>query len=204
MPLWYRRLADVPGVGYLASAQVDRGGLTGHDAVPKVSVYEFDGERKESLSWSLPNGTTSASPAQRHATAEQNEPTPALLRRVRETLELPGEPSNYHFALLNACEELWQRRRESPHLFEELEDLCLLDIRLIEAQPQIVTNTYGNGPDFFQVPAFGRLIQLYEREGFLHEALKIAERAEHFGQMGVRLQELRDRVATIEHEASHV
>src|SRR5690242_2972974 len=99
MPVWYRRLADVPGVRYPGSPGVDRRRLPGHNAVPTVSGYEFDGKRTETLSWSTTDGITSASPAQRHAIADQHVTTPAVLGRLREALELPGQASDYHFAL---------------------------------------------------------------------------------------------------------
>jgi hypothetical protein len=119
---------------------------------------------------------------------------------LREALELPGEPSDYHFALMGVYQALWQRRRNAPELLTEIETLCLLDIHLVEAQPSIVVNVYGNGPRFLQVPAFSQLIQLYEREGFLHAAIDIASRAQPFEQQNVRLAELQERLVRLKDE----
>jgi hypothetical protein len=131
---------------------------------------------------------------------QQDAPVSAVLRRVYETLELPGEPSDYHFALMGAYEAVWACRREAAGLLDEVEKLCSLDIRLIDARPDIVTNERGGKVSFLRVPAFGRLIFMYEREGFLREALEIAELASRFDQEEQRLAELRVRVARLEAE----
>jgi hypothetical protein len=71
---------------------------------------------------------------------------------------------------------------------------------LLDARPDIVTNERGGKVWFLRVPAFGRLVFMYEREGFLREALEIAELASRFGQEEQRLAELRVRVARLEDE----
>jgi hypothetical protein len=44
------------------------------------------------------------------------------------------------------------------------------------------------------------LVELFEREGALHEALEVAERAERFGQCERERDELRERIAAVENE----
>ena len=61
---WYRRLAEVPHIQYEPDPSIDRTKLPGHDAVPRIHRYEFDGKQHESLDWPVKNGTTSASPSQ--------------------------------------------------------------------------------------------------------------------------------------------
>lgn len=199
---WFRRLADVPGVGYETKSGVDRSKLAGHNAVPQVQIYTFEGKRRESLWWPTKGGG-SASPAHELAffqSASRDESTKAVLRRMHRALELPGEASDYHFAIQGCLEELWRRRRQQPDLLPEIEDLCWLDIRLIEARPRIALLDPNGETTSLRVPAFEHLIGLYEREGFLREALDVAERAARFGQGESHLQDLRQRTARLEAE----
>src|SRR6266446_322785 len=99
MKRWFRRLADIPGVGYEGSTRVDRAKLPGHDAVPEQHDLLIDGKHHEFLSWPTisGNGTTDASPVQRAQRAGQGTSTVELLQHLNEVLELPGEPDDYHF-----------------------------------------------------------------------------------------------------------
>jgi hypothetical protein len=199
---WFRCLADVPGSDYRSDPRVRRSSLPGHDSVPKRSVHTFEGKRHESLTWPTTHGETSASPASRRATeasAPRNESTEATLRRLYEILELPGTTSDYHFAIQGWVDALWKRRREEPSVLPEIERLCWLDIRLIEARPATITYERDGTTTHFRVLAFGYLIQLYEREGYVAEALDVAERAARFGDPAAAA-DLRERRAQIESE----
>jgi len=61
-----------------------------------------------------------------------------LVRWVWESVELPGEPSDYHFLLQGAVEQLWGRRRTNPSGLHFVETFGYLDLALIEAAPQAV------------------------------------------------------------------
>lgn len=205
MTAWFRRLAEVSGVAYAGAPGVNRSELPGHEVVPRLSVFEFDGKRHERLVWPTANGQTGSSPAALHArmvaSPQLSDPSPVLLCRLHEALELPGTPADYHFAIQGCVQELWKRRRTEPHLLPDVERLCWLDIRLIEAQPNTIAFEREGGTSFVNVLAFGYLIELYSREGFLNEALEVAQR-------GVRLHqttaeaELRKLVTRIEAEES--
>jgi hypothetical protein len=203
MTEWFRRLADVPGVGYTVDARVKRSTLAGHDAVPKLSNYVFEGKRLESLMWSTANGETSQSPASLHASGLSQprtaQSTGALLQRLCEVLALPGTTSDYHFAIQSCIGELWKRRYQEPEQLSEIERLCWLDIRLIEARPEAITFERGGESHFFSVAAFGYLIDLYRNEGFLHEALNVAERGVRLNQK-TPVAELRERLARLNAE----
>ncbi len=99
-----------------------------------------------------------------------------------EGLELPGVPSDYHFMIQSTVGELWKRRREEPAGISDVERLCWLDLDLIDARPDCVTYENDEGSSFYAIAGFGMLINLFEREGALHEALEVAQRAERFGQ----------------------
>jgi hypothetical protein len=201
MAEWFHRLADMPGVGYQGSPGVDRRQLRGHDAIPQVSVHTIDGKRRESLSWSGGRGGTSSSTAHELAfQVGQSETTPTLLRRVARALELPGEVSDYHFAIQGCVDELWRRRRAEPELYDEIERLCWLDIRLLEARPSFLSVSQVGGTVYLRVSTIERLISLYEREGFLHEALDVAIRAARLHQGEDRAQQLQKRIAQVEAE----
>ncbi len=201
MVQWFRRLADIPGVLAAVVPELDVGGLAGYGAVPEVRVFEFDGKRRESLEWSYDGTVTSASPVHRRAFGDTRDvPSGDLLRRCYEGLQLPGEPSDYHFLIQSIADELWRRRRNEPGVLEQVERLCWLDVSLVEAWPAAVTNEYSDEPRFYQVTAFSALIDLYEREGYLHEALAVAERAGRFDQLADRRGQLAERIGAVERE----
>jgi hypothetical protein len=201
---WFSRIADVPNIGYEGSSDVKRSKLKGSDAIPEIRAYDFEGQRQEDLWWpSTRDGGSGSSPAKEHALALPHDASiQSVLRHLQETLELPGKPEDYHFAIQGAAQLLWQRRKEEPAILDEVERLCWLDIRLIEAQPQAVTNEFRRQgePAYYQILAFGILLRLYEREGFLHEALAVAELAEKFEQPGSKVEALRQRLARLEAE----
>ncbi len=201
---WYRRLAEVPKVGYKGSPQIDRTKLPGHNSVPKTEVYKFDGKRHESMIWPLPDGSTTASPAASWDTVPRSDETIArtTLRRLMEALELPGTPSDYHFAIQSCCDRLWSVdiRRSEAWVYSVIEKLCWLDIRLIEAIPDIVRSENSNGPAFYRVTGFWTLISLYRQEGYLYEAFDVAKRATSFDQHHKEFEDLKERIKELEDE----
>lgn len=201
MPDWYPRFGDIPGVVYATPPTVNRKGLRRHDAVPEVSAYELDGKRQETLWWPTRDGGSSASPAHEHAFADTSKSaSPALLKRCWEGLELPGEPSDYHFLIQGCANALWARRRDEPELLEEVERLCWLDINLIEAVPAAVQSEYGDAREYYRVMAFSTLVKLCEAEGALREALDVAERAARYGQGVAERDQLIERIHLLESE----
>lgn len=182
---------------------IERRRLPGHDAVPEVHVHEFDGKRRESLWWPEKQGGTSASPAHGRAFGDSRDVrASSMLQNVYEGLELPGEPSDYHFLIQSCASEMWKRRREEPEMLEEVERLCKLDIQLVQARPDAVSDQYSEQPTFYAILAFGILIDMYDREGQLAEALEVAESAARFGQAEKERIELKERIAAVENEDS--
>jgi hypothetical protein len=198
---WFRRMGDIPGLDF-ASPDVERDKLPGHDREPEVQSYEFDGERRESLWWPTPDGDSSGSPAQTHnQDDEQDRPASEVIRRLYESLELPGQPADYHFAIQGTAALLWNRRREEPNVLTKVEELSWLDIRLAEAWPRAVSYDSGDGETYFSITALYTLIKLYEREGFIREALAVVDRAKSFGrQVPGERERLEQKLAAIESE----
>jgi hypothetical protein len=201
---WFRCFADVPGVNYAGDPQVRRASLPERDAKPRPHTHTFDGEEIVSLTWSLKDGTTSSSPAARHGYAAGELPkdaaAEAFARLLGEVLELPGTPSDYHFAILRCTDELWKRRREEPAVLPEIERLCLLDLALVEARPAAVSHERNGKQEFFRIPAFTYLIQLYEDNGFLGDAMEVGKRAIRY-QQDVDVSALQARLDLVEAEA---
>lgn len=200
---WYARFGDIPGVNYVTPPGIDRKKLKGAGARPTVDRFKgLDGKTVEALSWRSPGGSTSASPAHEltFGVELKKKIVPKLLQSLHETLELPGEPSDYHFALQNVIEELWRRRRDDPGLLAHIESLSWLNITFIQAQPATVANEYSDEPAFFSVRAFARLVSLYEREGAWRDALAVAELGVRYGQASPS-DALLERVAALDAEA---
>jgi hypothetical protein len=199
---WYERLAAVPGVRYEGYPNVDRRKLPQHNAKPSISRFEFDGQVHQSLLWTTRAGSTSQSPAAGWPGAgdSRKDTVAGRIRRVYEALELPGKVADYHFALLGTYEGLWTRRKREPELLPELEKILLLDISLVKAQPDRIAFDQQGEKVMPRVPAFHYLITLYEREGFLHEALEVASLAAMFGQGSEDEERVAARLAQLEAE----
>jgi hypothetical protein len=192
---WFPRLAAIPGVNYAGHPDIDRTKLPGHCAKPRIQTLSFGGETHVSAMWNLPDGgATSQSPAAGWSSTDLRGSPAGFVRRVYEALELPGAASDYHFALLRAYEELWSMRRGEPEILAELERLCLLDIALVEARPEIIGYTGAAKGVASRVPAFEHLVFLYEGEGFLKDALDIARRAAACGQGTQDVERLEARI----------
>lgn len=202
---WFRNLASVPGSSYATPPGLDRAALPGYDSIPQLSEYEFDDQTRRSLRWPMSNGgVTSTSPAQQRAYENRKEETARdRLRRLQEALELPGTVADYHFAIQHAAETIYQGRRGDSALVEEAERLWWLDVELIEAHPYAVEHRSG---EFYWIASYDYLVRLYEGEGYLHEALKIAERGIGAGQdnLSAAVERLRANLAELEAEEAEV
>jgi hypothetical protein len=173
---YFPRLAAVPGIAYSGPPDIDREKLPGAKAKPRTRPLSFEGKPESFLSWETEDGgITSQSPAAARASSDRDTTAPSVvLRRVYEALELPGSVADYHFALLSAYQLLRKHCRSNPGLLEEFERLCLLDLSLVQARPEAIMHGTYEKPIMARVPAVEHLIHLYEREGFLEDALAVA------------------------------
>lgn len=192
---WYRCFGVIPGVSYATPPGVEVKSLQGYGRTPEVHNFEtFD-----SLSW----GDTSESPAAAHGSFDStNAPAARIIQRIAEALELPGTASDYHFALDAAAENLYMRRFFEPTAMSEAERLWLLDVELVEARPDafVYRNPDGTPKYSYGFAPFARLASLYSNEGYLREALGMAEKAEALGQERGQKEKLLTRLAAIEAE----
>jgi hypothetical protein len=196
---WFRCLAEVPGSGYPGDP-ARRSRLRERDAVPEVMTFSLGGERVVSLSWPSPEGRTSASPVHRLAFGDhQNESSAQARERVLTALELPGEIMDYHFAMQGVLDLLYKRRRAEPQHLPFVEWLAWLDVQLVEAHSKLFRISPGK-EEYFAITAFDLLVGLYEREGYLHDALAAAERFVRFQRDTETVAELRARVAQLRAE----
>lgn len=202
MVRWFRCFAEIPGIGYKGNPGAYRPQLPEQALLPKLGAYEISNVHREYLSWPMlaGTGTTSASPVKQWTTQPRSGEGPAQtrLRQLYETLELPGELLDYHFAIQGCCSGLWRSRREEPWIFAELEQLCWLDIQLIQAYPDMMQAP--NERAFLVVTTLQYLIALYEQEGYLSEALQVAEIAAKFNQQEQALKRIKSRIANLEAE----
>ncbi|MFB9831146.1 hypothetical protein [Actinoallomurus acaciae] len=122
------------------------------------------------------------------------------MRWVWEGVEVPGEPSDYHFLIQQAVEQLWSRRRDDLEALRFVETFAYLDLTLIEAAPQAVAlDERDLTKGFVHITTLDRLLTLLEREGALRDALAICRRAERFGER-YRREDLNAKVAALEEE----
>lgn len=192
---WYRRLGDIPGVHYQGLPEKDRRLIKGYGSTPTVT--RFGGR-----SWLEWPGGRSTSPAYDYQQNAGQSPTVAgAMGFLARLLELPGTASDYHFPIQDAIDTLWSQRGEHPEALPKVEELCLLNIDLLEAQKR------DHPDEALQVPGgwvgfscFPMLINLYVADGNLEDAAAIARRASAFGQMQVELAELNERIAAVEAE----
>ena len=176
---WYRRLSDIPDLTYIPLLQVDRTRLRlwGFDAEPEVRRLSSD-DSHVYLTWPTPDGSsTSASPAHQYGFSIPDGTSEEVLQRMSEALELPGQASDYHFSIQHAIEHLWRQRKANPALYDQIESLCLLDIKLLEKRTEEIYD--GN---VIGVRAFNTLAGMYENEGRLQDALAVLERGRALGQ----------------------
>jgi len=196
--VWFRRFADVPGIGYQGDLQ-RRSRLADRDLVPEVHEFDFDGRNSVSLMWTTRRGSSSASPAHELAFGDfGNESSAQVRERVLDALELPGEAMDYHFAMQGAAELLFKRRRTEPSYLPFVEWLAWFDARLVETH-EALFRISEDGSEYVSVFALGFLVDLHEREGYLHDALALAQRFARF-RPRVDLSELRGRVELLRTE----
>lgn len=203
---WFPRFGDIPGISYTTPPWIDRSLLPGANTRPEVQRFR-DGEGKpfESLSWTGGEGSesisTSQAPASQHADASSSGEADQLLRRLAEVLELPGEPSDYHFAIQNVVDALWAMSSESPAVLNDIERLVWDDIALAQAVSDAVSTVRDGVRQWYRITGVARLVGMYEREGAWREALEVARiAATSFDQLGDKLEELTERVAALESE----
>ncbi len=199
-PDWFERLGDVPGVDYAPLVQVDRRRLPGVNDRPQVHGRGAD----RYLAWPFRDGTTSQSPASEHAGRQErgNESVDDVLRHLAEVLELPGAPGDYHFAIQHALEALWNGRRGHPEVFEILEQLAWLNIRLARARPDAVSHEREGDVEFYWMRAFPLLATLSEREGAWREALDVMNQWAELGPVPPKRDELAAKVAALDAEGA--
>ena len=175
---WAPTLADLEGVEYDPPRGIRTPQLQPKHSKPRVSRHTFDGRERVSLMWDTLSGSTSASPAARHFSNHQGETpaTDALLRELHTGLALPGTPSDYHFAIQHVIDALWKRRKEDVMSIRAVEELCLLDIGIIEAYP----DAFQSGGRFYTMTSMSLLVRLYEHAGDLDAALATARRVDPF------------------------
>ncbi|MGW2871631.1 hypothetical protein [Kitasatospora sp. NPDC001225] len=192
MEPWFERMAAIPGLSFTGSPGVVRESLPGANDRPDESYG--------SAMWPTPEGSTSATPASRHVPREARGPELAV--RVWEALEIPGSAMDYHFVLQHAVSQLWADRRSDPDALELLEVFALLDLELMEADPQAVSFDFTDDEhSFVRVSSVPQLIDLLEREGALSEALGLARRLARFGQGEDLVEQLSGKVTVLASEA---
>jgi hypothetical protein len=176
---WFKRLADVPNIGYPGHPTIKRDTLKDHDLEPTRSRWkDLDGKRQDSLMWMRGDTGSSQSPASSHHHEEHlNESTPQeILQRAFESFELPGTIGDYHWIFESTTRSLWDHRKSEPRVLKAIDQFCWQDVRLVEAYPKLYEEMDW---DFVpQLACFDKLIELYEREGYWNDALELVRRAQ--------------------------
>ena len=173
---WYKRLADIPSIGYPGDESL-RKKLPNANVTPRVERFDLGDRPHEALVWKTRDGTSSASPVHEVAFGSHGDESPEETReRVLKALELPGTPSDYHFLIQSAHEQLWGQRRERSDQYPMIEWLCQLNVRLLEIHPETLWIGDDAGSGFIRALAFDRLVSMYATEGFETEMIETATR----------------------------
>ena len=183
---WFASMLEIEGVEGIPLLAVEEANLLNREAVAEVRQWNsFSEEPMESLEWRLPSGQElHQSPSSEHLEREEipGQPAEQVAAHISEALLLPGTPSDYHFAILNACEKLWGRRGYDYRCFGWIEGLCLADITMFESIEGLAARVDGSpeakyDPDTIPAfPSFNRLSGIYMREGFITEAAALETR----------------------------
>lgn len=217
---WFRRLGDIPGLEYSPPLAVDRTRLPRHDSEPEIRRVELDDQVREYLSWGTkpidgepggePAWTSLTSPAIEHLKEALGDawpggdlcPTETVLKRLYEALELPGTVEDYHGALTQVRYVLQMRKLAEPAVLDALESLAWLDVRLVLGHPAAFTyeDPEPGHAGFLGIAGFNDLIRLYRGEGFLREALQVAELLQQFPVDDSWLSDLQGRLEIIRSE----
>jgi hypothetical protein len=211
--VWYRRMGDIPGLDYSPPVRVNRETLPGHDREPEIREIEaLPGEYWSFLSWpgmvEEPPGPDDDpeegpayrpldSPPREHLTDALDDAsiaTDMLVGRLWEALELPGGPEDYRSALDRVCERLEERKLTEPSVLQTVESIAWLAVRLATACRDIaIADKWSN-------VGFRTLIDLYRGEGFLREALEVAELERPFLSDPYMIDDFEGRLETIRGE----
>ena len=145
---WFPRFGDIPSVTWTTPAGVNRREIRGHDVTPEETDWDSDSLWWPSLEPDGEDGSTTATPAQQYVGADWSDAktVEAVLRNMAEALELPGNPSGYHFIIVGALERLWKLRQTDPAALREVERLCWLDAELVRARPEIIAPYHDDEP----------------------------------------------------------
>jgi hypothetical protein len=203
---WYPRMGDIPGLDYNPPSGVDPTTIPGWDAVPmKETISEFRGREIVGLMWGDRRSATSASPANQFASSNfDTERSPQYaVAELWKGLELPGTPPDYHRLIGGVAGWLNAIRWKQPNVSAQLEQLCWLDVKLIQAAPGAIINEYADEGvlDYYSVGSFYYLIEIYLDEGYVQDARAVGELAATFKQDLTNLQE---RLAALEAEDAAV
>jgi len=139
------------------------------------------------------------SPAKRRADpvlAAGNFRTDTLVQAVWEALELPATPEDYYRIIEAAIERLQRRVLDEPEVLNSIEPLAWLQLQLLVSIPHVVVHDGY----VWSVVAFETLVRLYEDEGFVADAMKVAEMAGKFGTGEGQRELLRARIDAIRSE----
>ena len=218
--IWFRRLWDIPSLGALPPTDVNREKLPGHDLVPEVRRYRWEDQTETVVvSWGWVQAPPSSGDDHEDEQGETDRDAPChehmaplfddpdcsadrLLVGLWESMELPGKAEDYHWQLEQARERLLSKRLSCPSLVDAFETVLWLDFRLVLARPDIVLRrSPEDGREvLLRVDMIDGLIGLYETEGYLREAIEVAELAQRFPGQEAKLADLQARLEAVRHE----
>lgn len=195
MRQWFARFGDIPAIEYHAPVIVDRTMLPEHAAHP--DQYGF---------WPIagvPERRSSGSPASQRLYDGDVQRVVDPYRHQHKAavaLECPGYPRDYALILDRVIWHLWILRAQAGWVLEALETWCRLGVRLA-AIYQEDPSAFGDAPsDSPGVVGARTLIELYSREGYLREAIQIAEEVAILGYQDPELESIKMRLDNLRRE----
>jgi hypothetical protein len=208
VPIWFERMADIPGLKVNPPIPPPRESLPGCRERPMIVD---GGEGASGLVWPGTEGlnrafvkfgsalaksdvlATSSSPAARLHFEVEHPPGRSAEQITSDLwlmLERPGEGLDYHFLLQGAVEDLWKIRESDPTARTNLIEIATIDMQLFAAFPEWMLVGPSRPGEYLRSTSLERLAAVHEQLEDLESAFNVTSFAVQYGQLEPRHRRL--------------
>ena len=202
VPIWFERMADIPGLDPELPPTPPRTSLVG--CYERPWVYFGGGPAPETefrhLQWPGSRGFGQWTPSEfghgwspAHRLGVEQRPGRSAGQIVDElwpTLERPGVGLDFHFLLQGAVEELWKIRDSDPAARSSLVTVASIDMKLFEVFPECMLVEPDRPGQYFSSKSLERLAAVHEQLGNVEAAFEVTSFAANYSQLDARHRRL--------------